>query len=163
MRLLEKLFSKSGDKDKETNYSGIEGWLFLPAVSMVTTPVLLVSLILMNIKLMNNPILKETFAQFPGLRAAVISQTLIVAMHLVLVIYVSFLFFRKKQALPKMIIACLTVHLLIIVANVSWISLIFKELSVRENIGVISTIFITAVGIPYFIRSKRVKATFVNP
>ncbi|MBI5057359.1 MAG: DUF2569 domain-containing protein [Nitrospirae bacterium] len=163
MRLLEKLFSKSRDKDKEANYSGIEGWLFLPAVSMVATPVLLASLILMNIKLMNNQLLKETFTQFPGLRAALISQTLIVAMHLVLVVYVSFLFFRKKQALPKMIIACLTVHMLIIVANVSWISLFFKELSMPENIGVISTIFITAVGIPYFVKSKRVKATFVNP
>jgi len=161
MRLLEKLFSKSGDK--ESNYTGIEGWLFLPAVSMVTTPVHLAGLILMNINLMNNQLLKATFAQFPGLRAALISQTLIMAMYLVLFVYVSFLFFRKKQALPKMIIACLTVHMLIIVANVSWISLFFNEISMTENIAVITTIFLTAVGIPYFVRSKRVKATFVNP
>ena len=163
MKLLKKLSSKNEDGTEDANYNGIEGWLLLPAVSVVTTPLLLAGLILMNIKLINNPSFKEIFSQLPGLRAAVISQTLIVAMHLVLVIYVSFLFFRKKQALPKMIIAFLTVHLLIITANVSWISLVFKELSISENIGVISTIFVTAIGIPYFVKAKRVKATFVNP
>jgi hypothetical protein len=163
MRLLKKLYSKSEDGTEVANYNGIEGWLLLPAVSIVITPLLLAGLILMNIKLINNPSFKEVFAQLPGLRAAVISQTLIVVMHLVLVFYVSFLFFRKKQALPKMIIAFFTVHMLIIAANVSWISLIFKELSISENIGVISTIFVTTIGISYFVKAKRVKATFVNP
>jgi hypothetical protein len=162
MRLNKKLTNKREDKTKETTCIGISGWLFLPAVSMVTTPFLLISLILTNLKIMNNSVFNDIFIEYPGLRASIVSQTLIAYMQLILVTYVSLLFFRKKQELPKMFIAFFTVNLLIMIANASWIFSVFKKLRYPEYIGVIVAIFMTAIGIPYFMKSKRVKATFVN-
>lgn len=73
------------------------------------------------------------------------------------------LFFRRKQALPSMVIAFLTIHLLIIIANLSWIFSVFKEINYAEYTGVTAAIAMVAFGIPYFVKSKRVRDTFVNP
>jgi len=154
--------NETKNKDNVKTESGIRGWLFIPAVSMLTIPLFLLSLILMNIKMINDPSMAAVIGQYPGLKAALVSQTLLVTLQLFFVLYVSFLFFKRKQSLPKMMIGFLTMHMLIMLANVSWISFIFKEINMPENIGVVSAILLTGSGIPYFIKSRRVKETFIN-
>jgi hypothetical protein len=62
-----------------------------------------------------------------------------------------------------MIIAFLTIHLLIIIANLSWTFTVFKEINYQEYAGVIAAVLMVGCGIPYFVKSKRVRFTFVNP
>lgn len=144
-------------------YKGIKGWLLLPAISIFTTALMLISLLLTNYKVINNAFINNFIIESPGFRESMIAQTLIVAIQLLLLMYVAFLFFRRKRALPTMIIAFLTIHLLIIIANLSLTFSIFKEINYQEYAGAIAAMVMVACGIPYFIKSKRVMATFVNP
>lgn len=163
MTLYNKLINRNDVSDMDKKYAGISGWLMVPAVSMCTTPLMLILFILSNFQMINDSFMNEIVAQYPGFKAAMISQTIIAVMQLVLVIYVAMLFFRRKQSLPSMIIAFLTIHLLIIIANLSWIFSVFKEINYSEYTGVTAAIIMVAFGIPYFVKSKRVRATFVNP
>jgi len=163
MTLYKKLINRTEVSDMDEKYAGISGWLMVPAISMLTTPMMLIIFILSNFQMINHSLMNEIAAQFPGYRAAMISQTVIAAMQLVLVMYVATLFFRRKKILPSMIIAFLTIHLLIIIANLSWIFSVFKEINYSEYTGVTAAIVMVAFGIPYFVKSKRVRLTFVNP
>lgn len=163
MNFYNKLINRNDSANREQKFEGIRGWLLFPAISMLTTPLVLIGFIHINFKMINNSLIKEVFVEHPEFRAAMISQTSIVSMQLVFVIYIAFLFFKRKRTLPSMIIAFLTIHLLIVIANLSWIFTIFKEINYPEYSGLTGAIFMTAVGIPYFMKSKRVKATFVNP
>ena len=124
---------------------------------------MLISLLLTNYKVMNNSFINNFIIEYPGFRETMIAQTVVVAMQLLLLVYVAFLFFRKKSALPSMIIAFLTIHLLIIIANLSWTFTVFNEINYQEYIGVIAAIIMVGSGIPYFVKSERVRVTFINP
>ncbi|MBC8413646.1 MAG: DUF2569 domain-containing protein [Nitrospira sp.] len=147
---------------QNNNTTGIKGWLLLPAVSMITTPLILAGFLGINIKLITDTQIIATLAEYPGAHAAMIAQTMIVAVQLVLGIYTAIHFFKKKQDLPLMIIAFLTIHLLVIIANLSLTYMSFNEINLAEYSGLTAAIFMTAAGIPYFLKSKRVHATFIN-
>jgi hypothetical protein len=163
MSLYANLIDNIKVAEDEQMYKGIKGWLLLPAVSIFTTTMMLAGLLLTNYKLINNPFINSFIVEYPGFRETMIAQTLIVAMQLLLLVYVAFLFFQRKRALPSMIIAFLTIHLLIIIANLYWTFTLFKEINYQEYAGVIAAVLMVGCGIPYFVKSKRVRFTFVNP
>ncbi len=163
MGVNETVMTTSTFSDSDRIYKGIKGWLLLPAVSIFTTTLMLCSLLLTNYNVINNTFIHYMTIEYPGFKETLIAQTVIVAVQLLLLVYVAILFFRRKQALPSMIIAFLTIHLLIIIANLSWTFSIFKEINYQEYAGVIAAVAMVGCGIPYFVKSKRVRATFVNP
>jgi len=163
MAVNNKPITTSIPSGNEQPYRGIKGWLLLPAISIFTTALMLSSLLFTNYKVINNAFINHFIIEYPGFRESIIAQTVIVSMQLLLLVYVAFLFFSRKRTLPKIIIAFLTIHLLVIIANLSWTFSVFKAVNYHEYAGVIAAVIMVGCGIPYFVKSKRVLATFVNP
>ena len=143
-------------KDKE-NLEGIGGWLILLAIGVVLGPLFTVS----------------AFADFePGNFYQIIrrgdfvgnSYFLLIAsvvLMLLLQSYTAFLFFTKASTFPKFQIGVLAGNVVVSFFDHAFLAAIgvAQDEAVR---GIFGTIMAAAVWIPYLLRSKRVKATFVN-
>lgn len=131
---------------------GIRGWLILPAIGLVLTPIasvmLLITFFIMFFDHMSS--LNSTF--FVAV-AVMISLTLVS-------IYAASQFFKKKRNAPSVIVTLILINtgtsiLMYVVQTNSGQQ---TEALVRLAIQIIATV----VWIPYFRISERVKATFVN-
>jgi hypothetical protein len=121
---------------------GLGGWLILPAISLVISPLLCVYNIFICIQALTGSEYQNSLP--PGY-----SPTVLIACETTFfagLICLNFLFYLKKRILPKCIIV-------FYIAN----------LFVSFYTGQITLAFWAAViWIPYFLMSRRVKATFVN-
>jgi hypothetical protein len=138
--------------------SGIGGWLILPAIGLILSPLMMVLTIQQNLSLLNQT--EAIQRVYPGLHAAIVGETLITAALLGFSIYVAVIFFKTKRELPKMITILLIANLVLMAIDAFWVSsIIGKATGVRE---VVRAVIAACVWIPYFNSSQRVKATFVN-
>ena len=133
---------------------GIDGWLVLPAIGFVT------GLFYFPIMLIVSLVKYSEVAGTGYIGIHAIESILIFGM-LCFMIYTATLFFRKKRNAP------VTIIILFIVGYV--IGILFFV--IESNAGLVSFntlqwcikgIYKGPIFIPYFIVSKRVKATFVN-
>lgn len=77
-------------------------------------------------------------------------------------LYVAFLFYRRKQALPFAAITLIVVELLLSVVDLLLLDyFLFLPLSIDSAFSVFRGLIVAAIGIPYFRFSQRVKRTFV--
>jgi hypothetical protein len=81
-------------------------------------------------------------------------------------IYVAFAFFRCQRTAPKLVIALLIAR--VVFNLIDWLAVVMDPVvSVAgENPGLrdlFGSVIVAGVWIPYFLRSKRVKATFKRP
>ena len=129
-------------KRKQT--SGIAGWLLLPAINLIISPLVM----LVGIVSWIGALSKVT----PDKTNIVYYAILTNAFLLGLTLYVAVLFFRKKQNAPNM-------YILLLAA-----SIVLSIFMVTQNEYFIKNVFLAVVHaciwIPYFRMSKRVKATF---
>lgn len=146
----------------DSEYAGIDGLLLLPAISFIAVPMILISILFNNVAMLNNPALNIICGFYPGFEMSVLMQTFIVSIQLAFMMYAAFLFFRKKRALLKIMVAMLTIHMLTAVGNIYWICFFYNEFNLLEYSGVIGAISMAGFCIPYFLKSRRVRLTFVN-
>lgn len=110
--------------------AGIGGWLLVPAFRLVSGPVLGAARLYIG-----RPPIEEMVFAFPFLGFQ---------------IYLAVVFFQKKSFVPKLMVACFLIELILTFAVAS------KAGDIAGAAGV------ATVWIPYFLLSKRVKATFVS-
>jgi hypothetical protein len=87
------------------------------------------------------------------------------------VLFLGFKFFTKNPALPKLMIAYLWAQLAFSAVRFFWGVSIFSEylddteimIELMKNTAFPATIAAAAIWIPYFMKSRRVKATFAPP
>ena len=77
----------------------------------------------------------------------------------VFMLYVAIRFFQQHPSVPKLMIALMVTRVVLVLVDQCWVSSVFGAASAVPVIGSVS---MAAVWIPYFLVSKRVKATF-NP
>lgn len=146
--------------------SGIGGWLILPAIGLVISPIIIALGVAFNITEINSPLFQSIEHKNPGFRAAVIGESIMSIGVFFFGIYVATLFFEKSRSLPKMMINLLLTGLLISFISAIWTLIVFEargvEIRIMELMGLVIPIFRTLIGILYFSESKRVAATFVN-
>ena len=119
---------------------GIGGWLILPIIGLfISVPILLYDLLSVN------AIYEFNF--YIGL------LSLLDIILLVLVVIALFSIFNKKKYAPKIMISFYTANIMIQLV----IAFLIEDFS-----GIIAPIIGGAIWIPYFIKSKRVKNTFVR-
>ena len=151
--------------------SGIGGWLILPAIGLVVSPFLqgyelfreiLPSLSPTVLRTLSDPNSANYSALWvPGIIFEAVSNILIFALTL----WLAYLFFFRKSALvPRLFIIWLAAHF--VIQLLDW--LLTKSLPLPEQSanGVLTSLGRSIVNaliwIPYFIRSIRVKNTFVG-
>jgi hypothetical protein len=137
---------------------GIGGWLILPAIGLIVSPLMMLLTLYNNLSVLNT--LSAVEGRYPGLRAAIISEILITAGMLGFQVYVAVLFFKTSRELPKMITILLAVNLVLMSIDAAWVSTIVgKPTGIAE---MVRALVAACIWIPYFKSSQRVKATFVN-
>jgi len=143
-------------KSVDPKLEGIGGWLIVPAIWIGLNSIL--GGVAISISLVK--IIKATVAGY----GVTISVEYIVVLGLwVLLVYTLILFIGRKSKTPLFII-------IFLVANIAGSLLLLAiesgagtDMSASENrVQLVRDIIIAAIWIPYFRRSMRVKATFVN-
>lgn len=121
------------------------GWLLLPALFFVTQPI---SIFYKTFKVVNEMGPNEHLAI---IKPAVIADSLI----LIGLVITAYLFFSKKKMAPGMFVV-LALYIYFVWNMIDAFSQIFYS-------PIIANLFICLVFIPYFVYSKRVQRTFINP
>ncbi len=136
--------------------AGIGGWLIFPAIGLILNTVGLI---------LGIGFLVSEFTSWSqmglGFLWGIEMADLVIST--VFVLWAAILFFNKKRGAPKAYI-CMMVYFvlssgMIVYFETSWQQHEMAEESIRM---VFRTLVSSAVWIPYFLASKRVKATFVN-
>ena len=133
---------------------GIGGWLVLPAIGFVTGLIYFPIMLIVSLVKYS----EVAGAGYGGIRAI---ESIVLFGMLCFMIYAATLFFRKKRNAPG------TIIILFIVGYVIGILFYVIEsnaalVSVNTLLWCIKGIYKGPIFIPYFLVSKRVKATFVN-
>lgn len=133
---------------------GIRGWLILPAIELVVGPILSVVILI------------ATFVMFSDYLRDIDGNTplvfqLAVGVGLTLFsIYTAIQFFKKKRNVPSILIT-----LMLLGIGVSILTYVVETHSGKRDEALVRLAIqglSTAIWIPYFMISKRVKATSVN-
>ncbi len=149
---------------------GIGGWLILPLIHLFGTVILTVINLAMALQYWDGLVLLATGRADPSVQwmalptlASLVSGVAVIGFAL----YVLTQFFRRKRAVPRLMI---WFYVLVLVTTLldSGVILAYSEFQespsdVGESIkGIVRSVIAAAIWIPYFLVSKRVKATFVE-
>lgn len=155
----------------DSRLRGIGGWLILPAISLVIRPFTLLYTFSTTANAYFNARVWESLAT-PGLatyRPGFISllvfelagNTSVISLTVIAAVF----FFRTKRQAPKLMIAVLlamaALHIIDAIGN-HWVGNADGESSAQTTSDLIRVIVPAAIWVPYFLVSRRVKATFVN-
>lgn len=132
---------------KRNPQKGIAGWLLLPAINLIVSPILLAVMIIVSY----NKLPELSQANTLIVQFGIFKNTLI----LIFTLYVAKLFFQKTSKAPKMYIVLLLINVVL--------SIIALFQGGEVYIGTFfSSLILSSIWIPYFLKSSRVKATFID-
>jgi len=143
----------------------IGGWLILVALGLILTPVLgIISLAngnYFNINTWNN---FSTYSYGTSLKAHWIFE---IAGYVIIVCFALFcllLFFKRRDILPRYIIGYFIFCLLFHVVNYIFIALVTHyKIPSKYPENMVRSVIIAAIWVSYFLKSSRVKETFIVP
>jgi len=154
--------------EKLNKPKGLAGWLILPAIGLLASP------LVVSVKLYNNilPVFQgNTWALLttpgtelyhplyvPLLIFEIVSMTFLLIFNIILIP----LFFSKSYRLPRLMIIFFAVGLLVLFANHFLIELIPLIAEKNSIVELYRPIFWSLIWIWYFLVSKRVRNTFTK-
>jgi hypothetical protein len=144
------------DSTANPSYSGIGGWLLLPAIGLVLSPIFI--LLFVNSRIV--PFF--TAAQFIGVSGELRTMLILdLVLNLAMFVYnivIAVFFFKKRKILPKLVITLYALNLFFLLSD----RFVFLTLNSEQfTLGLVRGILSSLIWIPYFLVSKRVKETFV--
>ncbi|WP_159462028.1 DUF2569 domain-containing protein [Salirhabdus sp. Marseille-P4669] len=156
---------------KEKTYKGIGGWLILVIISLILTPLLsllyIVESIIPILDSYNWTLIKaadRTALLEPLLYFELIINSLLIIVPLLLL----FMMFKKSRKFPKFMIIYLVTALILNLIDAGAALYVFNDYGVGEEVNneiyqsIARTFIFMGIWIPYFLKSKRVKATFLE-
>lgn len=152
----EDLPTVSSSVSDNSELAGIKGWLILPAIGLVLGPVISIVSLVLSANMFND----VSRAGYGEIYAFFI---LVEAIILIFVLYTAVRFFGKKANAPSAFITMLTVQIcLVLICLAAAVVSDAEAFIIEYGKAALKVIIAAAIWIPYFKRSKRVKATFVN-
>lgn len=141
-------------KSTTSEYScGIKGWLIFYAIVLVVVPIQKLSVIL------------RCFNRLPPERTSDPRTWIIGIIEIILIVAffsVAYLFFRKRRIAIRSIIFLMATFISLELIQFIIKMFQYDQYNLYMFLCLIKTIVIAAIFIPYFLKSKRVKETFVN-
>ncbi|MBL25371.1 MAG: hypothetical protein CMM48_15925 [Rhodospirillaceae bacterium] len=151
-------------EDKK-DLQGLGGWLVLVGLGLVLTPIRLIySLVTDHLPLFESNAWQNVTAVHPLLPSLLWGE-IILNLGMVLVsLYLLYLFFATKKQFPKIYIGLVVFALVFILTDALIVqSILPNDQTDADTIKEIVRIAImVAIWVPYMLRSKRVKATFIR-
>ena len=154
------------------NLEGIGGWLLLVALGIVVTPVKMIYGIYEIIQiffdgsldLLTSP---ASDRYIPGFGSYAVVETFVNCAFLAAWLYVAFLFFKKRAALPRWYIGVLASNAAFLCLDAFGYWYFFRsspDYDLKPLLKeVVQTLVASLIWIPYMCVSKRVGTTFVHP
>lgn len=144
---------------KPESLAGINGWLLIPAIGLLLGP-LFTGFGIMLLASVGSSISAQLEADSPGYSRFVAWEIGLSACLLLLQVLLAVAFFLRKRSVPRLMVCFLLLNLMLTIVNALLAWNVFGELS-REFINdIIRATMLALVWIPYFLLSRRVKATF---
>jgi len=135
---------------------GIAGWLIIPAIGFVLAPIKSLATLIMGLNMIRSfapELLSDARLWLSGLiDVAMIVATIIVAV----------LFFKRRRVAVQAIIGLMVASIFANFVQALLNAAMFEEVDFDTIKPVIHACVFGAIWIPYFLKSKRVKNTFVN-
>lgn len=150
---------------------GLGGWLILVGGGLIFGLIkLIVTLIAIYKPLMNDFELKELSdinspAYIPNFSLLLYAEALVNTFIILLSVYLIYLYFKKKNTFPKYYIFITLFVIITIPIDAYLTSIVFPEEDMFDKDTVKSffqSLFSGAIWIPYMVKSKRVKNTFIE-
>lgn len=144
------------DPALSNGYSGIGGWLILPAIGLVLSPIFV--LLFINSRILPFFTAVQFTEDQSELRTMLILDLVVNLAIFAYNIAVAVFFFKKKKILPKLVISLYVLNLFFLLGD----RFIFLTLNDEQfTLALVRGLLSSFIWIPYFLISKRVKATFV--
>lgn len=150
--------------------SGIGGWLYLVAVGLCLTPIRIAAEIVNGLR----PLDPATWQAVttPGTRAyhslfgpLIVGELVVNAALLIWAGALLYLFFAKRRSFPVVMITFMITRVIVQAADLG-VALVIPATAARIGPAVYAAlalaILVTLIWVPYFIRSRRVEATFTR-
>jgi hypothetical protein len=144
---------------KDKNLNGLEGWLALVGFGLLVEPfVLLYTIFSVNLPFLYSDNYQNVAANYPTLANLGVYELIINIAFLAALIYLNILFFKKRKIFPRYFIIYLAANFVLILIDY----LIIAGVNPSVDASDLGRAFIaSAIWIPYLLKSRRVKATFV--
>jgi hypothetical protein len=151
-------------------YEGIGGWLILVILGLSISAIKIINMLITvyyplfsngTIQSLSNPTYKYySKILLPTLTMEMIYNTALVFFVIITLVFI----FLKKKYVPKMMIAIYLSGLIFnIIDHILVLKLPFVNgVASRTPNGIVSSIIVCSIWIPYFIKSERVKNTFIK-
>ena len=138
---------------------GIGGWLILVALSLAISPFVSLHGVYTDFQILYGSRYHMALVSRPAFAGVLMFEAITNSFFLVVVVCLNFLFYMKKRIFPTGMIIYLAAQFLMILTD--------HLLAIRmnpstESVSVVRSLLTALVWIPYFLRSQRVEATFVN-
>ncbi len=155
--------SPSASSLKNQHLNGIRGWLILPAIGAVLTPILLISTIISDLGMPNE--YDWVISLYPALGRMNTVELFGSILLLILSGILLFGFFGKLRFAPRLYIWTNVISIVLRIITLLVGASLWAEipgLAMEALPSAIGSIIAGVIWICYFSRSERVKATFVN-
>ena len=151
--------SSEMDQSGDRRLTGIGGWLILLVIGLAVGPLLALSGIVPDSKVLFGSKGQAVLAASPGLEAAYLFDLITNFVLLTALIWLNFMFFRKKKAFPTYMILYLVTQFVSLLAVYLIAMRFIPSTSPAEAIR---SFVICLIWIPYFLKSRRVQLTFIR-
>lgn len=151
--------------------SGLGGWLILVQIGLYTTVImLLVQLFVFTLPsfgadIWNSLTLKDSDLYHPLWAPVLLFETAYNICFLGFCIYILFMFYGKKSILPRLMMIFYGASLMVTIVDMVLLYQIplFREINSGDGFkDLFRATLIAAIWIPYFLKSERVKNTFIR-
>jgi hypothetical protein len=145
----------------DSAYEGLGGWLIFTIIGLILAPLRLTyTLVTVHLRLLTNPRMQAYLLMHESIHALILFEVVTNVIFLLMLIWLNYLFFNKKRAFPTFMICYLVFVCIIMIADhFASVALLAKA---PLSLALVRTLVTSAIWIPYYIRSRRVKVTFVH-
>lgn len=142
-----------------TDLEGIGGWLILVAVGLGIGPLVSLSGVIRDLLMLYGAKYQNVLAARPGIAGLVLYEAVTNSIFLVALVALNILFYKKKRSFPSLMITFLASQLAFVLID----HLAARALQPSTGLaGVFRSLAGAVIWIPYYLRSERVKATFIH-
>jgi hypothetical protein len=143
---------------------GLSGWLVLVAIGLVSSPfVMLYTILTVNLPFLTDSRYQPYLSSHPAFAALAAFEVITNIIFIASVLALAYLFFTKRKAFPTFMILYLATQCGVILFDTIAVHILVPSANLTASYATVARSLIGAlVWIPYFVFSRRVKATFVR-
>ena len=143
----------------EMDLSGIGGWLILTVIGLAVAPFLSIRALYTDLAILFGARFQAGLASHPVLAGLVLFESATNSIFLVTQVVLNVMLYRKRRVFPGWMITYLAANFCLSLIDHLW-AMRFAQASGWMSMA--RSFVVAAIWIPYFLRSRRVKLTFVQ-